>query len=263
MLAEMNSFAWSSVITVDIASNTKLLFCYLQPSVSSLTPSGCQAQSREIPLLVEYVREPAVVEALEVALALVADSNYLVTCPAQRSYYEAPRMDGDLTWPQKMIWDRQHATLNRLIDANIRIEGRASTIAATACGLFGLVSASKIFPAIPEAPQLPILIDGPLFFLVALFAGMVLWKVAAIFHPRPMSTPGTTDLAIIESQYLNRSIDEALRHGLMDVSASIERAKKENDIRADALAAAILFMRIEIACLAAHVIAHLLMRAYG
>jgi len=152
----------------------------------------------------------------------------------------------NLTYQQKVVFNRAIAGNDRILAMNDAIRSRANFVTTGSTAIVGLVTAAKFLPSGNTDDSIEYLFLA----LVCICSVAIYWLVALIWRGGETSLSGTTDVDILYRSYISVDMDVAYCNFLQDLCRATEENIKENTLQASRLGRMIFAFIVQLALLA-------------
>lgn len=143
----------------------------------------------------------------------------------------------DLTFQQRLVFDRIFENNNKFIQLNNDMRGRASFVTAASTAIVGIITAAKFLPNSSAS-------DGFEFILLALVCSSsigIYWIAALLWKGGNTALTGTHDIDVLYDSYISVDADIAYCNALKDLCSAFEQNEKDNARRGRLLDRMIMF----------------------
>jgi len=152
----------------------------------------------------------------------------------------------DLTYQQKIVFERAKEGNDKILVMNDAIRGRANFVTAASTAIIGLITAAKFLPADTSGGNSEsLLLAGVCICSVGIY-----WLAALIWKGGETSLSGTTDVDFLYSSYISKSEDVAYCNFLQDVCEATEKNIEENTLQSSRLGRMIFAFIVQLSLLA-------------
>ncbi|MCQ3829279.1 hypothetical protein HXX02_07460 [Microbulbifer elongatus] len=152
----------------------------------------------------------------------------------------------ELTYQQKMVFDRLTAGNERITSLNEAIRGRANFITAASTAIVGLITAAKFIPKEHSGTG----IEYILLASVCIFSVAIYWLAALIWKGGATSISGSTDVDFLYDSYIGKNSDAAYCNFLSDLCKCMDENREENALQGRRLDRMILVFILQLSILA-------------
>lgn len=130
----------------------------------------------------------------------------------------------DLTYQQRLVFDRIFAHNEKFFQLNGDIKSRASFITTASTAIVGIITAAKFLPSsnVGEGHEFILL------SLVCLCSVGIYWFAALVWKGVNTDLPGACDIDILYNEYISKDIDTAYCNALKDLCCAFEKNKGHN-----------------------------------
>lgn len=153
---------------------------------------------------------------------------------------------GELTYQQKVVFDRAISSNDRILAMNDAIRGRANFVTAGSTAIVGLVTAAKFLPTSNTSDGM----ENLLLALVCICSVAIYWLAALIWKGGETSLTGSTNIDTLYRSYISVNMDVAYCNFLQDLCKATDDNIKENKLQSSRLGRMIFAFIVQLALLA-------------